>query len=795
MAAVELEATEEWIRDKVQLNNQRLDEVEFLSLQGTYSDKISCLGDAFLNFRRLKSLDLSRNSIVSLGGLENLHSLEKLNLYYNNVPSSKEISSLRHLTNLKELDLRLNPVTRNEENYRLYIIHLLPSLKKLDDRPVRDSERKAAQIQFVSSEQKEEADLDREEERNYIKKNFAYEKDEQNSVHSSIKYKWDGASDLKVDLKERWAPHDFQLSSDRQESLSCRPSLSSVYSGRDLREARENDTSSKMGIDTMEVEPSRSGQYHSYLEEDDNKTYHSPSRSSLRPVGKSVCNRPREGFRVTFSDKILDSNTDESSIQKNFINSDLQYDSSSGYNKKESLLQTRERNHTKYTDISVKDSLANIDVNNFLSYDYHKQSNMDTKTYQSTLEPQNSYLHRQTDKPSIGTHNDRSFTTNSDLKTSSTYGIRKNTYVDDGASSQRSKMTSSGLIPRHGTSTSDHLLDRQSLVSPASSFTSLYSNSSKRGFIEHMSTEFTTNKNLERRSQLTTANVENFESKLEPKKTSSLSSLSCIQPSYDRKQTALNKLHEVEECGDYRSRTPVGLSCSFSASVSSLLLNLLDLVDQHWNGLRSLQSNQRFLTPAHELLSNLVNSVSVPKIQSLEKKVKALTEENKSLLTRTGFGLDTAELQRVKHQLTQKQDDLESLRGRLAKVLDENNKLRSQLTSLELANCAGNQLQNKDLQKDNERLTLEVEYLNQQIKQYSKLQETVTMLQESHRSLVSTNNYLQQQLNVNSAGQNNDAPYHLNSHRMKAWSKLPPSEITELPLSSKRSYHSTSDIL
>lgn len=64
--------------------------------------------------------------------------------------------------------------------------------------------------------------------------------------------------------------------------------------------------------------------------------------------------------------------------------------------------------------------------------------------------------------------------------------------------------------------------------------------------------------------------------------------------------------------------------------------------------------------PAHELLSNVLNSMSISKIQSLEKKVKALAEENKSLLTRTGSGLDTAELYRVKQQLTQKQDDLVS---------------------------------------------------------------------------------------------------------------------------------------
>ncbi|XP_067853909.1 centrosomal protein of 72 kDa-like isoform X4 [Heptranchias perlo] len=649
MAAVELVATEEWIRDKAQLSNLRPDEVESLSLQGSYSDKIDSLGDAFLSFKRLKSLDLSRNSIVSLEGLECLHSLEKLNLYYNNVPSSKEISSLRHLNNLKELDLRLNPVTRNEENYRLCVICLLPNLKKLDDRPVRESERKTAQLHFSSQEQKEATDLDKEEESEHVKKNFAFDKDEQDSVGSSLKYKWDATPDLNTDLKERWTAHDFQLMSERQDSLCSRPPLSSLYSARDTKEARENDMSSKMSIDTMEIEKSRSGQYHSYLDED--------------------------------------------------------------------------------------------------------------------------------------------------LKTSGTYGSRKSTHVDDGSSSQRSRMTSSGLIPHHGTSSSDHLLDRQGLVSPSSSFTSLYSNSSKRGFAEHVNTELKANKTSERRSQLTTANVENFESKLEPKKTSSLSSLLYMQPSYDRKQTTLDKLLEVEECGDYRPRTPTGLNSAVSPRVSSLLQNLLDLVDRYWNGSRSLHANQRFLTPAHEVLSNLVDSMAIPKIQSLEKKVKALTEENKSLLTRTGFGLDTAELHRVKHQLAQKQDDLESLKGRLAKVLDENNKLRSQLTSLELANSAGNQLQNKDLQKDNERLNLEVEYLNQQIKQYNKLQETVTMLQESHRSLVSTNNYLQQQLNVNGAGQKMDSSNHLGSHRTKAWSKLPPSGITELPLSFKRSHHSNTDIL
>lgn len=50
-----------------------------------------------------------------------------------------------------------------------------------------------------------------------------------------------------------------------------------------------------------------------------------------------------------------------------------------------------------------------------------------------------------------------------------------------------------------------------------------------------MNTELMASKSSERQSQLTTANMENFESKLDAKKTSSLNSLLYNPPSYDRK--------------------------------------------------------------------------------------------------------------------------------------------------------------------------------------------------------------------------------------------------------------------
>ncbi|MBN3279615.1 CEP72 protein, partial [Polyodon spathula] len=83
-----------------------------------------------------------------LQGIQHLKLLEKLNLYYNSIPSLNEIFHLRNLTALTELDLRLNPVVKSEPDYRLFIVHMLPNLRKLDDRPVRDSERKAAILHF-----------------------------------------------------------------------------------------------------------------------------------------------------------------------------------------------------------------------------------------------------------------------------------------------------------------------------------------------------------------------------------------------------------------------------------------------------------------------------------------------------------------------------------------------------------------------------------------------------------------------------------------------------------------------
>ncbi|XP_047586702.1 centrosomal protein of 72 kDa isoform X2 [Lutra lutra] len=144
---------EEKIREKSGLApHHDLAELQSLSIPGTYQEKITHLGTSLVNLTGLKSLDLSRNSLVSLEGVQYLTALESLNLYYNSISSLAEVLWLHSLPELAAVDFRLNPVVRNEADYRLFVVHMLPKLRQLDDRPVRESERKASRLRFASEE-------------------------------------------------------------------------------------------------------------------------------------------------------------------------------------------------------------------------------------------------------------------------------------------------------------------------------------------------------------------------------------------------------------------------------------------------------------------------------------------------------------------------------------------------------------------------------------------------------------------------------------------------------------------
>lgn len=141
--------SEKKIRDRIGLEKEKQPEdLRSLKLPGSYHDKITHLDNALQNFTRLQNLDLARNALLSLDGLSHLRHLETLNLYYNNVCDLDELYKLKQNKKLENIDLRLNPVTKNEPDYRLFLVHILDNLQRLDDRPVRDAERSTASIHF-----------------------------------------------------------------------------------------------------------------------------------------------------------------------------------------------------------------------------------------------------------------------------------------------------------------------------------------------------------------------------------------------------------------------------------------------------------------------------------------------------------------------------------------------------------------------------------------------------------------------------------------------------------------------
>lgn len=64
-------------------------------------------------------------------GIQYLTALESLNLYYNSISSLSEVFRLHCLTELRDVDFRLNPVVKSESDYRLFVVHMLPRLQQL----------------------------------------------------------------------------------------------------------------------------------------------------------------------------------------------------------------------------------------------------------------------------------------------------------------------------------------------------------------------------------------------------------------------------------------------------------------------------------------------------------------------------------------------------------------------------------------------------------------------------------------------------------------------------------------
>ncbi|XP_039597283.1 leucine-rich repeat-containing protein 9 [Polypterus senegalus] len=146
-------------------NCQRIEE---LSLDGNCISKLegllklTKLTRLSLNNNRLTSLDtgvleklphlhclsVENNHISSLQGLHKVSSLIEFYIGNNNISTNRDIYHLKGLSNLIILDLYGNPIVQNQENYRLFVIFHLPTLKALDGSAVEPSECENAKDAF-----------------------------------------------------------------------------------------------------------------------------------------------------------------------------------------------------------------------------------------------------------------------------------------------------------------------------------------------------------------------------------------------------------------------------------------------------------------------------------------------------------------------------------------------------------------------------------------------------------------------------------------------------------------------
>ncbi|XP_028665182.1 leucine-rich repeat-containing protein 36-like [Erpetoichthys calabaricus] len=431
----------------------------------------------------------------------------------------------------------------------------------------------------------------------------------------------------------------------------------------------------------QDVRRSREALYNDLLEE--YRQLPSPVRSSLRSPGKSPT-RLKEGFRVTFADNTTLDSASNGTVKPAWT-STAQTSVSNGTERSFASRESQTAKSAKMADTDEK-------ANNL------KGGSLLEKPYQT---PFTNLLKSQINKTDADVDADKA--KNLEPGLSSKYLDPTPIYSADRVSSRQG------------------LGDRFSSF-PLNSFT-------------FPSTEELLKKPLTWSQEKTQRNRPQYQSSSSSiRRTGSLNSL-------------LTKLEQrapvVEVSENLDNPVPHSTSPLPISNILSVLKQLLDLVDRHWNGSKSLHQNHEFLTPAHDLLAGLSTSASVDsqQIKKLEQKIQELTEENRSLKSRPSMMLNSLELQKVRLQLTETEDDLEALKTRLADVVQENNNLRMQIMKTELNSSSS--LLSPGMGTSQKMTDLTV---SQQVKHFGRLEEAMNMLRESHRSLVSTNDYLLQRL-------------------------------------------------
>uniref|UniRef100_A0A8B9C7N4 U2A'/phosphoprotein 32 family A C-terminal domain-containing protein n=1 Tax=Anser brachyrhynchus TaxID=132585 RepID=A0A8B9C7N4_9AVES len=102
----------------------------------------------FENLCHLHYISVENNRITSLVGLKKTYSLIELYISNNCVSTNREMYHLKSLTNLIILDMSGNTIVWKQDNYRLFVLFHLPSLKALDGIRVEPTEGESARDLF-----------------------------------------------------------------------------------------------------------------------------------------------------------------------------------------------------------------------------------------------------------------------------------------------------------------------------------------------------------------------------------------------------------------------------------------------------------------------------------------------------------------------------------------------------------------------------------------------------------------------------------------------------------------------
>uniref|UniRef100_A0A8D0H1M9 Leucine rich repeat containing 9 n=1 Tax=Sphenodon punctatus TaxID=8508 RepID=A0A8D0H1M9_SPHPU len=100
------------------------------------------------NLSHLHYLSLESNRIISLVGLQKAYALIELYISNNYISTTQEIYHLKGLNYLVILDMFGNLIVWKQENYRLFVIFHLPSLKALDGTAVESTEVESSKDLF-----------------------------------------------------------------------------------------------------------------------------------------------------------------------------------------------------------------------------------------------------------------------------------------------------------------------------------------------------------------------------------------------------------------------------------------------------------------------------------------------------------------------------------------------------------------------------------------------------------------------------------------------------------------------